>query len=145
MSESIYGSYLPELERVMRELQESIDKCTVKAPTDGIITALSVAEGSVPTAEAIMTIEDVKVIIHGDDIKGEFSDERLKINNAGHHVRLDFFLDLTVLKEKRHGFIGVVVPHHFVDHGKMSGNVVPQAVVGLLIDVHKFLDPEHIV
>ena len=26
MSESIYGSYLPELERVMRELQESIDK-----------------------------------------------------------------------------------------------------------------------
>ena len=27
----------------------------------------------------------------------------------------------------------------------MSGNVVPQAVVGLLIDVHKFLDPEHII
>lgn len=26
MSESIYGSYLPELEKVMRELQESIDK-----------------------------------------------------------------------------------------------------------------------
>lgn len=40
------------------KLQESIEKCTVKAPTDGIITSLSVAEGSMPSAEAIMTIED---------------------------------------------------------------------------------------
>ena len=46
------------IQNQLDKLQESIDKCTVKAPTDGIITALSVAEGSVPTAEAIMTIED---------------------------------------------------------------------------------------
>ena len=39
-------------------LKEKIDKCEVKAPKDGIITAISIAEGSVPTSEAIMTIED---------------------------------------------------------------------------------------
>lgn len=40
------------------KLKESIDKCTVKATKDGIITSLSIAEGSFPTTEALMTIED---------------------------------------------------------------------------------------
>ena len=55
------------------KLQEKIEKCTVKAPKDGIITALSIAEGSVPTSEAIMTIEDnsqlrINVSINESDI-----------------------------------------------------------------------------
>ena len=40
------------------KLKESIDKCVVKAPKDGVITSLSIAEGSFPTTEALMTIED---------------------------------------------------------------------------------------
>ena len=40
------------------KLQERINKCVVKAPKDGIITALSVSEGSIPTTDAIMTIEN---------------------------------------------------------------------------------------
>lgn len=39
-------------------LQEKIDACTVKSPKDGIITSLSIAEGSVATSDALMTIED---------------------------------------------------------------------------------------
>ena len=42
----------------MDKLQERIEKCVVKAPRSGIITSLSVAEGSLPTTDAIMTIED---------------------------------------------------------------------------------------
>ncbi|MBQ8959788.1 MAG: efflux RND transporter periplasmic adaptor subunit [Ruminococcus sp.] len=40
------------------KLQERLNKCEVTAPRDGIVTALSVAEGSIPTTDAIMTIED---------------------------------------------------------------------------------------
>lgn len=40
------------------KLADSIADCTVRAPKSGIITSLNVAEGSIPTAEALMTIED---------------------------------------------------------------------------------------
>lgn len=45
-------------ENQLEKLSEKISECTVKAPRDGIITALNVAEGSIPTTDAIMTIED---------------------------------------------------------------------------------------
>ncbi|MDO4864040.1 MAG: biotin/lipoyl-binding protein, partial [Ruminococcus sp.] len=44
------------------KLKESIDKCTVTAPKDGIITALNIAEGSFPTTDALMTIEDTTAL-----------------------------------------------------------------------------------
>ncbi|MEE5993040.1 MAG: efflux RND transporter periplasmic adaptor subunit [Oscillospiraceae bacterium] len=40
------------------KLAEQIENCTVKAPRSGIITSLNVAEGSIPTTDALMTIED---------------------------------------------------------------------------------------
>ncbi|MBR1591960.1 MAG: efflux RND transporter periplasmic adaptor subunit [Ruminococcus sp.] len=42
----------------LEKLQEKIDKCTVTAPKSGIITALAVSEGSIPSKDSIMTIED---------------------------------------------------------------------------------------
>jgi HlyD family secretion protein len=55
------------------KLQEKINKCTVVAPKDGVITAIDVAEGSFPAKESIMTIEDtsqlrIKVEIKETDI-----------------------------------------------------------------------------
>ena len=44
------------------KLKENIDKCTVKATKDGVITSLSIAEGSFPTTEALMTIEDTSAL-----------------------------------------------------------------------------------
>lgn len=44
----------------LEKLEEKIEECTVKAPRDGIITSLNIAEGSIPTTDAIMTIEDNK-------------------------------------------------------------------------------------
>ena len=57
----------------LEKLQEKINKCTVVAPKDGIITAINVAEGSIPSTDAIMTIEDtsqlrIKVEIKETDI-----------------------------------------------------------------------------
>ncbi|MBR2284078.1 MAG: efflux RND transporter periplasmic adaptor subunit [Ruminococcus sp.] len=46
------------IQNQLDKLQERINKCTVTAPKDGIITALNAAEGSIPTTDAIMTIED---------------------------------------------------------------------------------------
>ncbi|MBE6877266.1 MAG: HlyD family efflux transporter periplasmic adaptor subunit [Ruminococcus sp.] len=40
------------------KLADSIAECTVKAPKSGIITSLNVSEGSIPTTDALMTIED---------------------------------------------------------------------------------------
>lgn len=40
------------------KLAEQLRKCTVTAPKSGIITSLNVAEGSIPTADAIMSIEN---------------------------------------------------------------------------------------
>lgn len=55
------------------KLKETIDKCVVKAPRSGIITALNIAEGSFPTTDALMTIEDtsqlrINVTINEADI-----------------------------------------------------------------------------
>ena len=66
-------------EAQLSELQSKIDRCTVKAAHGGIVTALNIAEGSIPTTEAIMTIEDdsklsISVNIEENDI--------LKINDG---------------------------------------------------------------
>ena len=42
----------------LAKLKEKLDNCVVKAPMDGLITALNVAEGNIPTTDTIMTIED---------------------------------------------------------------------------------------
>lgn len=40
------------------KLKEQIENCVIKAPMDGLVTALNVAEGNIPTTDSIMTIED---------------------------------------------------------------------------------------
>lgn len=42
----------------LTKLKEQLDNCVIKAPMDGLITALNVAEGNIPTTDTIMTIED---------------------------------------------------------------------------------------
>ena len=55
-------SYDKELE----ELAERIEKCTVKAERDGVVTELNISEGSVPESSNIMTIENTsKLIVSG--------------------------------------------------------------------------------
>ena len=40
------------------QLEDAIKDCTVRAPKSGIITSVNVAEGSIPTTDALMTIEN---------------------------------------------------------------------------------------
>ncbi len=42
----------------LEKLAQQLEECTVKAEKSGIITSLNVAEGSIPTTDALMTIED---------------------------------------------------------------------------------------
>lgn len=60
-------------ETELQKLADSIAECTVKAPKSGVITSLNIAEGSIPTTEALMTIENtdslkIKVQIAEADI-----------------------------------------------------------------------------
>lgn len=60
-------------ETELEKLADSIAECTVKAPKSGVITSLNIAEGSIPTTDALMTIENmdslkIKVQIDEADI-----------------------------------------------------------------------------
>ncbi|MBQ4464474.1 MAG: efflux RND transporter periplasmic adaptor subunit, partial [Oscillospiraceae bacterium] len=46
----------------LQKLKDMIDQCTVRAPKAGIITSVNVAEGSLPTTEALMTIENTDAL-----------------------------------------------------------------------------------
>lgn len=42
----------------LKKLEDAIKDCVVKAPKSGIVTSLNVTEGSFPSTDALMTIED---------------------------------------------------------------------------------------
>ncbi len=45
-----------ESQKELDELAEQLEECTVKAPQDGVITALNVNEGTIPQSSSLMTI-----------------------------------------------------------------------------------------
>ena len=57
-----YNSDNSSTKNELDKLQDMIDKCTVKAPKSGIITSLNIAEGSIPTTDALMTIENTDAL-----------------------------------------------------------------------------------
>ena len=50
-------------EKQIKTLKEQIEKCTVKAPKDGVITQLNISEGSVPITSELMTIENTSELV----------------------------------------------------------------------------------
>lgn len=48
------------IQKQLDDLKDKIEKCTVKADRDGIVTMLNVAEGSIPSSESLITIENDK-------------------------------------------------------------------------------------
>ena len=57
-----YNSDNSSTRNELDKLQDMIDKCTVRAPKSGIITSLKIAEGSIPTTDALMTIENTDAL-----------------------------------------------------------------------------------
>ncbi len=49
-------------ENELKKLEDAIKDCTVRATKSGIVTSLNVAEGSIPTSEALMTIENKDIL-----------------------------------------------------------------------------------
>ena len=47
----------------LKEIQEKIDRCVVKAPKDGVVTKLNVSVGSVPASPTIMIIENASQLV----------------------------------------------------------------------------------
>lgn len=63
----------------LEELRERIDKCTVRAERDGVVTELNISEGSVPESGNIMTIENTTDLI----VAGKVSEaDILKVNEG---------------------------------------------------------------
>ncbi|MCQ2434755.1 MAG: efflux RND transporter periplasmic adaptor subunit [Oscillospiraceae bacterium] len=46
----------------LEEIQKQIDSCVVKADRSGVVTALNIAEGSIPSSPTLMTIEDTNTL-----------------------------------------------------------------------------------
>lgn len=46
----------------LEDLKKKIDECNVKAPIDGVVTALGIAEGGLPEGSSILTIEDTDTL-----------------------------------------------------------------------------------
>ena len=57
-----YNSDNSSTKNELDKLQDKIDQCTVRAPKAGIITSLNIAEGSIPTTDALMTIENTDAL-----------------------------------------------------------------------------------
>ena len=63
----------------LEELRERIEKCTVRAERDGVVTELNISEGSVPESGNIMTIENTTDLI----VAGKVSEaDILKVNEG---------------------------------------------------------------
>ncbi|MBR5684302.1 MAG: efflux RND transporter periplasmic adaptor subunit [Ruminococcus sp.] len=63
----------------IEELRERIEKCTVRAERDGVVTELNISEGSVPESGNIMTIENTADLI----VAGKVSEaDILKVNEG---------------------------------------------------------------
>ena len=63
----------------LEKLEKQLNNCTVTSPMDGIITALNVKTGSIPSTEALMTVSDssnVKVCVNINE------DDILKVNEG---------------------------------------------------------------
>ena len=66
-------------DKQLEELRERIEKCTVKAERDGVVTELNISEGSVPESGNIMTIENTGDLI----VSGKVSEaDILKVNEG---------------------------------------------------------------
>ncbi len=51
-----------EFTEQLEELKEQIDSAVIKADRNGVVTALNIAEGSIPTSTTLMTIEDTNIL-----------------------------------------------------------------------------------
>ena len=66
-------------DKQLKELQEKIASCIVKAPKDGVVTQLSISEGSVPMSNNLMTIENTSELV----ISGKVNEaDILRINEG---------------------------------------------------------------
>lgn len=66
-------------ENQLKELEEKLGRCVVKAPKDGVITQLNVSEGSLPASPTIMTIENASQLV----IAGKINEaDILRINEG---------------------------------------------------------------
>ena len=50
-------------DKELKELQDKIDRCIVKAPKDGVITQLNVSVGSVPSSQTIMSLANASQLV----------------------------------------------------------------------------------
>ena len=71
-------------DKQLRELQEKIESCIVKAPKDGVVTQLSISEGSVPMSNNLMTIENTSELI----ISGKISESDILRINEGMNAEI---------------------------------------------------------
>ena len=98
-------SYLKDLsvQQKLDELRSRLSECTVVAPESGIVTSLSVKEGSIPTTDSIMTIADdsslvINATVYETDILKIFEGQNCEISMIANNDKVYSGKILSVIK-----------------------------------------------
>ena len=72
-------------------------------------------------------------------------EEILHVDNASHGIGADALLDVAIVHLKGNGFAEIGAAVHLIDHGIMGMDILPQAFLGLAVEVDHLLDVHDVV
>lgn len=78
-------------------------------------------------------------------VTGVIGEEILHVNDASHGIGADALLDVAIVHLKGDGFAEIGTAVHLIDHGIMGMDILPQAFLGLAVEVDHLLDVHDVV
>ena len=103
------------------------------------------AEGVVVPGQQVVLDLQINAQLAAVRVTGVIFQEAGHIHDAAHGIGADGLLDVAVVYLKGDGFAEVGVAVHFVDHGVVGVDVLPQALLCLAVQVDHFLDVHDVV
>ena len=78
-------------------------------------------------------------------VTGVIGEEILHVDDASHGIGADALLDVAIVHLKGDGFTEIGAAVHLIDHGIMGMDILPQAFLGLAVEVDHLLDVHDVV
>ena len=78
-------------------------------------------------------------------VTGIIGEEIFHIDDASHGIGTDALLDVAIVHLKGDGFAEIGAAVHLIDHGIMGMDILPQAFLGLAVEVDHLLDVHDVV
>ena len=78
-------------------------------------------------------------------VTGVIGEEILHVDDASHGIGADALLDVAIVHLKGDGFAEIGAAVHLIDHGIMGMDILPQAFLGLAVEVDHLLDVHDVI